>query len=460
MSLPPSPSRAQILAYLEEHPQTVTRIAVTDVDGVLRGKYLGREKFISGMENGLSICDCILGWDVDDQLYQTGLRKPLSGWHTGYPDVPLRILTDTIRAVPEPDGPPTLWALCEFGDKFAGICPRSLLRRLVARAGEAGFSVKCGFEYEFTLLQEDSRSLRRKHYRNLRTVTQGNFGYSALKASVCADLFRDLMSRCERHGLPLEGLHTENGPGMWEAALCPASALAAADNAVLFKIVAKEFAARHGLSACFMARWSLEHQGQGGHVHLSLLDERSRPCLFDSEQSDDLSLVFLNLIAGQRRLMRELTALAAPTVNSYKRLMPDTWAPTFASWGIDNRTCALRIVGNSPGSKRVEYRVPGADANPYLTLGAALASGMYGIENKLEPGAPISGNAYELKPDEDLRLPPDLLSSTRLLDESQAARELLGDEFVNHFVMTREWEHRQFARQITDWELRRYAEII
>ncbi len=450
----------QALEYLQENPQTRVRIGVTDIDGVLRGKYLSADKFWSGLEGGLSICDCVLGWDVNDTLYDDQGAGASSGWQRGFPDVPLRIVTESAAVHVDDNGLAVLSAQCEFDGDARKLCPRSRLSEIIARVDQAGYRVKCGFEYEFTLFRETSESLHAKHFRNPDTLTRGNFGYSGLKASVLSELFQGLLSRCEQHGIPLEALHTENGPGMWEAALAPADALTTADRAVKFKLLAKQYASEHDLTACFMAKWSTLHQGQGGHLHLSLLDREGQPAFSGPGQDITNNPVLQPFIAGQQALMPDWMALLAPTINSYKRLVPGTWAPTHATWGRDNRTCALRIVGNSPSSVRVEYRVPGADANPYLVLAAAVASGMHGIENRMKPEREISGDAYAQELPDHLTLPLTLGLSSQRFRQSESAREYFGDEFVEHFSRSRDWECLQFERQITEWEMARYAEII
>lgn len=450
----------QALDYLQENPQTRVRVGVTDIDGVLRGKYLSPDKFRSSLNGGLSICDCVLGWDVNDILYDDTGQSSVSGWHRGYPDAPLRIVAETAAIHINDQGMATLSALCEFEGEARKICPRSRLAAVVARAERAGYQVKCGFEYEFTLFRETSESLHDKHFREPHTLTRGNFGYSGLKASLHTALFQGLITWCEQHGIPLEALHTENGPGMWEAALAPADAMTSADRAVMFKLLTKQYAAEHDLSACFMAKWSMQHQGQGGHIHLSLLDQAGQPAFASNGQVTTDNQLLRAFIAGQLALMPEWMVLLAPNINSYKRLLPGTWAPTNATWGIDNRTCALRVVGNSPPSIRVEYRVPGADANPYLALAAAIASGIHGIENHLSPEEQIFGNAYEQDLPGKLKLPLNLELSSQHFRQSKAAEKYFGSEFVKHFSRSRDWECAQFAKQITEWEFARYAEII
>lgn len=451
-------SLSQAKALLESCGASHVKIGVTDVDGILRGKYVAGDKFIPALENGLSICDCTLGWDVNDQLYST---PGFTGWHTGYPDAPLRIVPETLRKVPVASGGHEPLVLCEFTAAAEAICPRSLLRSTLEKATAMGLAVTCGIEYEFTLFAETPDSVREKGFCQLNTLTQGNFGYSLLRISGDNHVHRDFLTWCNNLGLPLEALHTENGPGMWEAALSPSDALTAADQAVLFKLFTKLFARQRGLMATFMPKWSLQHQGHGGHAHISLADrETGRPLFFDADAANGMSPTMRHFLAGQQQLLPELLVLAAPNINSYKRLTPGAWAPTSATWGHDNRTAALRVVGQSATSKRIEYRVGGADANPYQVLAGAIASGLYGIERKLTPTDPVAGDACAAELPEHLQLPRSLGKSTERFRHSATVRDLLGTAFVEHFAMSRDWEEAQYQQQISQWELERYFEAI
>jgi glutamine synthetase len=281
-----------------------------------------------------------------------------------------------------------------------------------------------------------------------------------LRNSVWSDFYRELLETCERMDLPIEGLHEETGPGVIEAAIAVDRGLAAADKAALFKTFAKVVAQRRGLMATFMAKWSGQWPGQSGHIHLSLKDAKGNPVFHDPAKPHTMSNLQRWFIGGQQQLMPELLAMIAPTVNSYTRLIPGFWAPTDSAWSVDNRTTALRVIPGSPKSQRVEFRIAAADANPYIILSAALASGYWGIEHRVEPEPMITGNAYAQKLPEHLALPRTLWESAQRLKASKMAREWFGDEFVDHFAATREWEEREFRRHITDWELARYFEII
>jgi glutamine synthetase len=448
-------SLADAKKIVEERGITHVKVGVFDIDGVLRGKYISKTKFLSALESGFGFCDVVLGWDSNDQLYD---NTKFTGWHTAYPDALVRLIPESCREIPFEEN--TLFFLGQFVERAEAVCPRGLLRRVLAKAEKMGFKAYGSCEYEFFLFDETPESVREKGYRNLQPMTPGYFGYSGLRSSVWSELYHEILSTAETMRFPIEGLHTETGPGVLEAAIAFDELLESADRAALFKTFMKVLAERRGLMATFMAKWSNNWPGQSGHIHLSLKGKDGATVFHDAKQPHNMSKTMRHFLAGQQQLMPEMLGMVASTVNSYSRLIPGFWAPTNATWGIENRTCALRVIPGSPKSQRIEYRIAAADANPYIALAAALASGLYGIEHKLEPSEPIVGNAYELKSTAKLALPVTLWEAAQRLRKSKAANELFGEEFVDHFAATREWEEREFRKHITDWELARYFEII
>jgi glutamine synthetase len=441
---------------VEERGLSHVKVGLFDNDGVMRGKYMSREKFLSSLDKGFAFCDVVLGWDVKDQLYD---NVDYTGWHTGYPDAPVRILPETCRDIPFEDG--MLLFLAEFADQAESICPRATLRRVVDKAISMGYEPLSALEYEFFLFEETPHSIREKGFRNLKPLSPGWFGYSMIRNSVHAELYHQMIELSEGMDFPLEGIHTETGPGVIEAAIAVDTSLSSADKAALFKTFIKVLAQRNGLMATFMAKWSADYPGQSGHIHLSLRDRESgRSAFHDPDQPHNMSETQRHFIAGQQRLMPELLAMLAPTVNAYTRLIPGFWAPTDATWGVENRTAALRVIPGSDSSQRVEYRLGSADANPYLALAAALGAGLYGIEQGWEPEPMIEGNAYDQQHPPRLALPATLWESAQRLKASEAARSLFGDAFVEHYAASREWEEREYRRHVSDWELERYFEII
>jgi glutamine synthetase len=448
-------SAADAQVIVEQRGLSHVKVGVFDIDGIMRGKYMSRAKFISALESGYGFCDVVLGWDCQDQLYD---NVKFTGWHTGYPDAPVRILPETCRPLPFEDN--NLLFLSEFTGQAEQICPRGLLRRVIDKAAKLGFRPYAGFEYEVFFFDETPESVRAKHYRDLKPMAPGWFGYSVIRNSAAADFYRQMLATCEAMDFGIEGLHEETGPGVIEAAIAFDSALACADKAALFKTFIKVLAQRNNMMATFMAKWSRDWPGQSGHIHLSLKDGAGKPVFHDANQSHQMSQTMRHFVGGQQKLLPELLAMVAPTVNSYTRLIPGFWAPTDSTVGVENRTCALRVIPGSAKSQRVEYRVAAADANPYIILAAALASGLWGIENRVEPEPLVEGNAYDHKFPEHLALPRTLWEAAQRLKQSRMAREYFGDAFVDHFAATREWEEREFRKHITDWELARYFEII
>lgn len=445
----------QARAIVEERQLEHVKVGVFDMDGILRGKYMARKKFFSALESGFGFCDVVLGWDSNDQLYD---NITVTGWHTGYPDASVRVLSETCRDIAGEDG--MLFFMAEFDGKHEAVCPRAQLRRMLDKADAMGFQVMAGFEYEFFVFEETAQSVREKNFRDMKPIQPGFFGYSVIRNTVESDFYRDLLDGCSEMDIPIEGLHEETGPGALEAAIQVDSGLNAADKAALFKTFSKIIAQKSGLMATFMAKWSPDWPGQGGHIHMSLKDKSGASAFYNETQPDTISDTMRHFIGGQQKLMRETLAMIASTVNSYTRLIPGFWAPTDATWGIDNRTCALRVIPGSPKAQRVEYRVAAADANPYLALAASLGAGLWGIENAIEPDAPVTGNAYEKSFPKRFNLPPTLWDAAQNLKGSKPARELFGDEFVDHFAASREWEEREYRKHISDWEMARYFEII
>lgn len=397
----------------------------------------------------------MLGWDCQDQLYD---NVKFTGWHTGYPDAPVRLLPESCRPLPFEDN--GLFFLSEFAPPADQVCPRALLRRVLERAKSMGFDVYTGLEYEVFFFDETADSVREKNYRNLKPMAPGWFGYSVIRNSVAADFYRQMLATCEAMDFGLEGLHEETGPGVIEAAITVDQALAAADKAALFKTFMKVLAQRNNMIATFMAKWSRDWPGQSGHIHLSLKSADGKSAFHDPSQPHSMSTTMRHFVGGLQQLMPEVLAMVSPTINSYTRLIPGFWAPTDSTCGVENRTCALRIIPGSPKSQRVEYRVAAADANPYVILSAAIASGLWGIEHAVEPEPLVVGNAYDRKFPERLALPRTLWDAAQRLKASTMAREWFSDAFVEHFAASREWEEREFRKHITDWELARYFEII
>ncbi len=430
------------------------KLAVTDIDGTLRGKIVSLDKFKGIAEKGFGFCDVIFGWDAGDNAYD---NATITGWHTGYPDAQAKIDLSTQRNIPWEHGLP--FFLADFdvpGSPASFVCPRTLLKKVISKAEGMGYHPVFSQEFEWFnfIRQENGTALPTP------AMTEGMFGYSVLRASQHSDYFYALFDELTAFGVPIEGLHTETGPGVYEAAIMCSDALEAADRAVLFKSGVKEIAHRHGLIASFMAKWNENLPGCSGHVHQSLWDtDKSNNLFYDASAAGHISPLMQSYMAGQLYCLPHILPMYAPTINSYKRLVEGAWAPTTCTWGIDNRTTALRALPQGAASCRLENRVVGSDSNPYLAMAACLASGLYGIEKGLKLEQPATtGNGYA-----DIRfgkLPANLWEAAKAMKESEIAKALFGETFVQHFCGTREWEWRQHAKAVTDWELKRYFEII
>jgi glutamine synthetase len=447
----------EIIQYVKGHPSGKVKIAFADTDGVLRGKYISVDKFLSVIENGAGFCDVIFGWDVMDIPYD---NSTTTGWHTGYPDAPARVDLSTFRKIPWENGVPFfLGEILDRKGNHAVGCPRQLLKTIRQVAIDEGYHPFFAQEFEWFNFQETPRSANDKNFTDLTPLTPGNFGYSILRSTLENDFFTDLFELLTRFDIPVEGLHTETGPGVLEAAIKYADILEAGDRAVLFKTAVKEIAYKHGIMATFMAKISEHLAGCGGHVHQSLWDKSQKQNLFyDAKDKARISNVLKSYIAGQLHCLPYILPFYAPTINSYKRLVEGAWAPTTLTWGFDNRTVALRVLAGGSKSTRLETRVIGSDVNPYLAMAAALASGLYGIRKKLKLQPATEGNGY--KDFANGVLPGNLWDATQAMKNSSVAKEILGADFIDHFARSREWEWRQHLKAVTDWEYKRYFEII
>lgn len=438
---PPSPPRDDFVM-----------LGYVDLDGLLRGKYVARAKFESIRDKGSAFCSVVLGWDARDELY----RNDYTGWFSGFPDDAVRVVPGEGRILP---GEGCAFHLLEFTGEGREICARNLACRTAEKAADMGFSVKAGFEYELFVFRETPQSAMEKRYRDLVPLTPTTGGYSVLRTAVNREFFEGMMELAQGLGTPLEAIHPEAGEGAMEFAFTPSEAMEAADRAAIFKTFSKAWGQRNGLILCYMAKPVTGLPGCGGHLHLSLW-QGSTAAFHDPSRPELLSGTARHFIGGQQRYMPELLAMYAPTINAFTRLAPGFWAPTGASWGFDNRTCSLRVVGDSEKSLRVECRPPAADANPYLVMAAALASGLAGIRDRIEPEPPTRDNAYDAAFAEHLRFPSSLGEAAARLRASAMAREWFGDRFVDHFATSREAEVAAQRAAVSDWELHRYFEMI
>ncbi|MEO7855332.1 MAG: glutamine synthetase family protein, partial [Rubrivivax sp.] len=391
---------------VKEHPAVAAvrasgtgkvKVACSDIDGVLRGKLLHVDKFLSaaqpGAEGGFGFCDVVFGWDSSDNCYD---NAQATGWQHGFPDALARLDLNTARNVPWDGGVPLfLGEFVNADGSPSALCPRQTLKRVLKRAEKLGVLPMAGMEFEWFNFRETPESWARKRGVGPHTLTPGMFGYSLLRMNENREYFNALMDQMAEFKVPIEGLHTETGPGVYEAALAFSEALEQADRAILFKTGAKEIGQRFGIMPSFMAKWSQDYPGCSGHIHQSLMDgpQGKKNLFFDAKSPRGMSKLFESYVAGQVACMMDFAPMIWPTINSYKRLVDGFWAPVKPTWGIDNRTASFRVIAGSPKATRLETRCPGADVNPYLAMAAVIAAGLDGVEKGLKLTAPpITGS--------------------------------------------------------------------
>lgn len=429
-------------------------VCMTDMQGRLIGKRVTGHFFLDHVMHEMHVCDYLLTVDMDMEPV-TGYKA--ASWDLGYGDFAIRPDLGTLRRIPWLPG--TALVLGDAVDHHGADLPhspRGILKRQLARAHELGFVAKMGSELEFYVFDETFESAREKEYRDMKTAGWYIEDYHIFQTTKEEPLIRAIRNGMDAAGVPVEFSKGEWGPGQEEINLRYAEALEMADRHVIYKNGVKEIAYLQGKAVTFMAKWAFDLAGNSFHLHSSLWNAETDVALFyDESAPDGMSTLFRHYLAGQLAYAREMTYFFAPYINSYKRFQAGSFAPTKVAWSVDNRTSGFRIVGSGP-SLRVECRIPGADANPYLAFAATIAAGLYGIENELELDSAFWGNAYE---DEQLQeVPKTLREALDALDSSEVLRAALGDEVVDHYLHAGRWEQQEYDRRITDWELRRFFE--
>ncbi|UNI13577.1 Glutamine synthetase [Purpureocillium takamizusanense] len=471
---------AASLPGLLEHDNRV-KLAGLDVDGILRGKIVSKRKFLSIAEAGFGFCSVIFGWDMHDQTYLRELK--VSNAENGYRDMLAIPDLSSYRRIPWENNVP--FFLVSFFDPETrdpiAACPRGLLRSQVKKLEALGYGAMAGAEYEFYTFKTPSSDeaspaafLQRNPPSQLPSLTEGMFGYSLTRPVHNKDWYYDVYDTCANFSCDIEGWHTESGPGVYEAALEFGEVAQMADRASLFKYVVKSVGANHGITPCFMAKPKQGLPGNSGHMHISLVDKSgknllARETMDESAEWKDiagLSDMGRHFLAGLLEGLPDIMPILAPTINSYKRLVENFWAPVTVSWGFEHRAASIRIISpptSKAGATRFEVRVPGADTNPHFVLAAILGCGWRGVERKLAiPCPPLAmGQGVGGKEDMGERLAKSLREATdRFKHEGSIAREVFGDDFVDHFGGTRENEVRLWDEAVTDWEMKRYIETV
>jgi glutamine synthetase len=419
-------------------------LGIPDVNGSIRGKALRPAAFESALRHGTVMTDLILGLDPVDTPITDFARF---GIRTGAADLLVHPDPDTIHDLSWRPG----WRVCLATPRWpdgtpCDFAPREVFRHVLDDMGELGFEVVAALEYEIRLWDVGGQPL------------SSGISYSLTEIGRYHEFLAQLVPALEGLGVELSAVHTEAGPGLLELNLGARRGLTAADDAVLVKFAVKELAATMGLRASFLAKTSPGEEGSSGHVHMSLWEGQTN-AFATEERIDPLPSVFGSAIAGVVDHLPAASLLLNPTVNSYKRLVPGWFAPINATWGYENRSCAVRAISSDrPELWRFECRRPGADANPYLALAAVAASAADGIRNKADPPPPIEGDAYALT---DLpELPGSLEAALRAFDEDQVLREGLGEGFSEYFRTSRAWELKAWRGTVTDWERERYGRSV
>ena len=485
---------------------TKIKLAGVDVDGMLRGKLISKKKFLSVVKDGFGFCSVIFGWDMHDMTYFRELK--ISNKENGYKDLIAKIDLSSYRRIPWEDNVP--FFLVSFYDPDTGLsvsaCPRSVLRRAVAGLEEAGYQAMAGGTSEPRMMRHlqqpmtfmaaelefyqfraprdpdepnpnstsTARFLQSNPVNALPHLSEGMLGYSLTDPVRNQEWYYEVFEMCEKFKCNIEGWHTETGPGVFEAALEFGEVKQMGDRAALFKHVVKCIGSKHKITPCFMAKPREGLPGNSGHMHCSIVDKNGKNLFYRGEKDPNppypdvvyLSDMGRHFLAGMLDGLPDIMPIIAPTINSYKRLVENFWAPVTVSWGLEHRAASIRLIAPPTASAkatRFEVRVAGADANPFLVLAAIIALGWRGVEKRLEiPVPPLAkGEDVGGASDKGERLPKSLKESTaRFMKKGSVAREVFGDEFVEHFGGTREHEQKLWDEAVTDWEVRRYIETV
>lgn len=430
-------------------------VAGIDLQGRLYGKRCAANVFLRELAGGVHTCDCNFGWDIERMLI-SGLK--FTGWHTGYGDMTLVPDWTTLRKIPWFDK--TVLVVCDTCDHhghLVDVAPRTLLRKQIEKAKKLGFDVKAAPEIEFFLFRETLESSRAKDYRDLEPMSRYISDYSIFRSSMDEWLIGPIRRNLAQADVEIECNKAEWGHGQFEINLVYGDVLPIADKHAIFKTAVREMAALNGVQATFMAKWDSKHSGNGAHIHMSLW-KQGKNAFPDAKGDHGMSATMRHFLGGMMHCAKDLQIFYMPNVNSYKRIEELSFAPSNVTWGGDNRTTGFRVAGHGK-STRIENRIPGADANGHLIYAAMLASGLHGIEHKLEPAGPfVPANAYDLP--NPPKLHRTLTDAVDAFSKSKVVRQLLGDSVVDHYAQIARWEQNEYNKYVTDWERRRYFELI
>ncbi|MDQ1627243.1 MAG: glutamine synthetase [Actinomycetota bacterium] len=436
----------QLRAEIEAGSVDTVLVAFTDMQGRLQGKRLHAQYFLDEvLAHGTEGCNYLLAVDVE---MNTVDGYAMSSWETGYGDFVFVPDLTTLRRVPWHEGTALLLADLKWDDGSDVVAsPRQILRRQADRLAERGMVALAGTELEFMVFRDTYEDAWRSAYRDLTPVNLYNVDYSLIGTARVEPLLRRIRNAMAAAGMTVESAKGECNLGQHEIAFRYDDVVVTCDNHVLYKTGAKEIAAQEGMSLTFMAKFDAR-EGNSCHIHLSLRGTDGELVMADDQGQDGMSALGRHYVAGQLATLRELTLFLAPNINSYKRFVEGSFAPTAVKWGRDNRTCALRLVGHGP-SLRLENRVPGGDVNPYLACAALVAGGLYGIDHELELEDAFGGNAYHV---DAQHVPATMQEALELWEGSAIAREAFGEDVVDHYANMARVELKSFNAAVTDWE--------
>lgn len=440
--------------YIADPASRFATVAMTDTNGLLRGQMVSTGSLKGIARSGMGMAPAQLALDPTDvHLNLPGVNDDSGDFH----DDPLLLDPTSTRRLPWAKPGHDLLVLSNFTGASAEICPRSILKSVLARAEAAGFVPKYGMELEYTLFDETAESARAKGYRNLKTATAHASHDLIIYQAVQTEWYEALAAICEPLKINLAKMHEEIGAGFMECCIAAGEGLEPADQLVLLKNFLRALALRQGRSVTFMPRWNEAADSQSIHLHVSLKDKAGKPLFHDPSQKNGVSQTFRHFLGGLQAYIGDMTLIFQPTVNSYRRFAPGTFAPPGLTWGYENRTTCFRLVGHDAGSLRVENRLPGADTNPYLTAAATIAAGVAGILGQIEPDPETIGSGYSQTPARDFaRSMPEAIER---LQGSAFAKDWLGARFVDSFAATRQSQHDEFRRKVPDVELARFFDL-
>ena len=442
-------------AFLDDANSRFATVALVDTNGLLRGQMVSSRSLNGILKAGMGMAPAQLALDPTDQMLELpGVTDGTSDFH----DDPLIVDPTSARRIPWARPGHDLLLLTQYSGDTAALCPRSILKSVLDRAAAAGFTPKYGMELEYTLFDETPESARDKGYRNLKTATMHASHDLILYQTVQQEWYEAVSDMCGPLRIDLAKMHEEIGGGFMEACIGAGEGLEPADQLVLLKNFIRALAMRQGRCVTFMPRWTEDADSQSIHVHISLKDRAGKPLFYQDGQKNGISQTFRHFIGGLQRYIGDMTLICQPTVNSYRRFAPGTFAPPGLTWGYENRTTCVRVVGHDAGSLRVENRLPGADTNPYLTAAATIAAGVAGIIEQIEPEPEVIGNGHNLEGDRPdfARSMPEAIDRLR---NSAFAKDWLGPRFVEAFAATRQSQYDQFRKKVPDVELQRFFDL-